>query len=116
MTDTAIDHMLQLLSPLALSREIKQPYHNCRLATVNDHEVRLSVMTSGFQWHRHPESDESFLVLEGELVIAFEDREITLKPGDFLTVPKGVRHCTRPGGERSVNLTFEKTDTETIFG
>ena len=38
------------------------------------------------------------------------------EPGDFLTVPKGVRHCTRPGGERSVNLTFEKTDTETIFG
>jgi len=35
--------------------------------------------------------------------------------GEFLTVPKGVRHRTRPGGDRSVNLTFEKLDAETVF-
>jgi len=103
------------LNPLDLSKEVDQPYHNRRLASVNDHEVRMSVMTHGFPWHHHPDSDESFLVVDGELVIEFADAEIVLQPGQFLTVPAGVRHRTRPGGARSVNLTFEKRGAETIF-
>ena len=103
------------LNPLELSKEVVQPYHNRRLASVNDHEVRMSVMTHGFPWHHHPDSDESFLVVDGELVIEFDDAEIVLQPGQFLTVPAGVRHRTRPGGARSVNLTFEKRGAETIF-
>jgi len=103
------------LNPLELSKEVVQPYHNRRLAAVNDHEVRMSVMTHGFPWHHHPDSDESFLVVDGELVIEFADAEIVLQPGQFLTVPAGVRHRTRPGGARSVNLTFEKRGAETIF-
>jgi mannose-6-phosphate isomerase-like protein (cupin superfamily) len=104
-----------LLDPLLLSREVTQPYHNRRLASVNDHEVRMSVMTHGFPWHHHPDSDESFLVVDGELVIEFADAEVVLQPGQLLTVPAGVRHRTRPAGERSVNLTFEKRGAETIF-
>ena len=103
------------MNPLEISREIHQPYHNRRLAAVNDHEVRMSVMTHGFPWHHHPDSDESFLVVDGELVIEFEDGEVALQPGQFLTVPAGLRHRTRPGGARSVNLTFEKLGAETIF-
>jgi mannose-6-phosphate isomerase-like protein (cupin superfamily) len=103
------------LDPLQISREIQQPYHNRRIAAVNDHEIRMSVMTHGFPWHRHPDSDETFCAVEGELIIEFEDREVRLQPGQFLTVPQGVRHRTRPGGKRSVNLTFEKRDAETIF-
>jgi mannose-6-phosphate isomerase-like protein (cupin superfamily) len=103
------------LDPLQISREIQQPYHNRRIAAVNDHEIRMSVMTHGFPWHHHPDSDETFYAVEGELIIEFADREVTLQPGQFLTVPQGVRHRTRPGGKRSVNLTFEKRDAETIF-
>ena len=103
------------LDPRALSREVERPYHNRRLASVNDHEVRMSVMTHGFPWHHHPDSDESFLVVEGDLIIEFEGGEVVLGPGQLLTVPAGVRHRTRPAGERSVNLTFEKQGAETIF-
>jgi mannose-6-phosphate isomerase-like protein (cupin superfamily) len=49
------------------------------------------------------------------LIIEFTDGEVALNPGQFLTVPAGVRHRTRPGGKRSVNLTFEKRDAETVF-
>ena len=103
------------LAPLRISQTITQPYHNRRIASVNDHEIRMSVMTSGFPWHRHPTSDESFYAIDGELIIEFADHQVVLRPGEFLTVPKGTLHRTRPAGERSVNLTFEKLGAETVF-
>ena len=103
------------VDPVALSQAVTAAYRNCSIARINDHEIRLSVMTSGFPWHRHCDSDETFYAIDGELVIEFDDREVTLRPGQFLTVPKGVRHRTRPGGARSVNLTFEKIGTEAIY-
>lgn len=106
---------LVAIDPLALSREIGEPYHNVSLAKINDHEIRMSVMTEQFRWHRHPDSDETFYGIDGELVIEFEEREVVLKPGQFVTVPAGTLHRTRPGGERSVNLTFERVDADTIF-
>jgi mannose-6-phosphate isomerase-like protein (cupin superfamily) len=75
----------------------------------------MSVMTGQFRWHRHPDSDETFYGIDGDLVIEFEDGEVVVKPGEFLTVPAGTLHRTRPGGARSVNLTFERTDAETVF-
>ena len=103
------------IDPLALSREIAQPYHNVSLATVNDHEIRMSVMTERFRWHRHPDSDETFYGIDGELVIEFEDHEVVVSPGQFVTVPAGTLHRTRPAGARSVNLTFERVGAETVF-
>ena len=83
-------------------------YDNHPIAKVNDHEVRISVMTRPYHWHCHPDSDESFLALEGGLFIDFDDRTVELLPGQMVTVNRGVRHRTRPIGERSVNLTFER--------
>ncbi len=103
------------LDPLRISQAIAQPYHNRRIAAVNDHEIRMSVMTHDFPWHRHPDSDETFYGVEGELIIEFAHHQVVLKPGELLTVPRGVLHRTRPGGERSVNLTFEKLGAETVF-
>ena len=103
------------LNPLRISKAITDFYHNQRIAAVNDHEIRMSVMTSGFPWHRHPTSDESFYAIDGELIIEFAHHQVVLKPGELLTVPKGVLHRTRPKGERSVNLTFEKLGAETEF-
>ena len=99
---------MDLIDPLSLSRAILSDYHNESLTKVNDHEVRISVVTRQYPWHRHPDSDETFFGVEGELVIEFADREILLKPGQFVTVRAGTLHRTRPAGERCVNLTFER--------
>lgn len=88
-------------------------YENHSLTVVNDHEVRISVMTETYPWHCHPDSDESFLSLEGGLLIDFEDRTITLLPGQMVKVERGVLHRTRPLKDRSVNLTFERVETRT---
>lgn len=98
-----------------LSREsaMAENYDNHPIATVNDHEVRISSMTEAYHWHCHPDSDESFLALEGGLLIDFDDRTVELLPGHMITVNRGVRHRTRPIGVRSVNLTFERAGSRT---
>lgn len=75
----------------------------------------MSVMTGPFGWHCHPDSDETFLIVEGWLVIEFETGEVLLRPGQMLTVTREVRHRTRPDGARSVNLTVERAGAGTIF-
>jgi len=113
MTDTSPS--TSPTDPLALSKSIQDRYRNVSLATVNDHEIRMSVMTERFGWHRHPDSDETFLCVDGELVIEFEDGEVAVAPGQLVTVPADTLHRTRPGAARSVNLTFERKDATTLF-
>jgi mannose-6-phosphate isomerase-like protein (cupin superfamily) len=86
---------------------------NLPLALVNDHVVRVSVMTEPYFWHFHPNSDETFLVLEGSVFIDLEDKTIELFPSQLFTIPKKIIHRTRPNGNRSVNLTFEGADLKT---
>ena len=73
-----------------------EPWFNQTLTTVNDSVVRLGVIEGDFHWHKHDDTDEFFLVLEGELLIDFEDRDsVLLHPQQGFTVPKGVVHRTR---------------------
>lgn len=99
-----------------LTDSITEQHKNFLLASNNDHCVRAAVFEGSYQWHSHPNSDESFLVLEGELLIDIEGMEqpISLKPNDLYTVEAGVLHRTRSNC-RTVNLCFEKKDAETIF-
>ena len=115
MTQASYPNLPIVLDPLALSSVITEPYRNSQLTAENDHEIRMSVMTGSFQWHRHPDSDESFYCIDGQLIIEFPDGEVCLRPGQFLTVPAGMLHRTRPAGDRSVNLTFERAGAETQF-
>jgi mannose-6-phosphate isomerase-like protein (cupin superfamily) len=94
---------------LSFESATTESYDNHPIVKVNDHEVRISTMTEAYHWHCHPDSDESFLALEGGLFIDFDDRTVELLPGHMITVNRGVRHRTRPIGERSVNLTFERS-------
>ena len=88
-------------------------YSNIPAAIVNDHVVKISVMTEAYFWHLHPNSDETFLVIEGSVFIDLEDRTIELFPNQLFTIPKNVIHRTRPNGNKSVNLTFEGADMTT---
>lgn len=89
-------------------------YHNVPLSLLNDHVVRLSVMTEPYEWHYHPNSDEVFLGVEGVVCIDLEERTVELAPGQLFTVPANIRHRTRPQASRSVNLTVERADMETV--
>ncbi|CAM2155732.1 Cupin [Pararobbsia alpina] len=107
--------MMLPIDTVAFARGVHNGYRNEVLTTVNDHNVHISVMDEPFRWHFHPNTDETFLTLEGTLVIDFAEGPVHLHAGQMLTVRAGTRHRTRPGGARSVNLTVEREDSETVF-
>jgi mannose-6-phosphate isomerase-like protein (cupin superfamily) len=99
------------------SAAVQQTYKNFVVVNVNDHCVRLAVMTGEYRWHHHPHSDECFMVLEGLLEIDFAGgRTVELRPGELFTIPAGVTHRTR-ARVRTVNLCFENTQayTDAVF-
>ncbi len=69
------------------------------VARYNDNEVRLVKVEGEFIWHQHEDTDELFLVLEGQLDMEFRDRTVTLAPGELIVVPRGTQHrpCARRG-------------------
>jgi len=62
------------------------------IARMNDHEFKLARVQGDFIWHSHAETDETFLVIDGEMVIEFRDGSVALKSGDMFVVPRGKEH------------------------
>ncbi|WP_089300439.1 cupin domain-containing protein [Haloechinothrix alba] len=80
------------------------------VTTVNDYDVRLVKVKGEFVRHQHADTDELFLVIDGELTIRFDAGEVTLGPGELYVVPRGVYHQPVSAGETSV-LLFEPSST-----
>ena len=64
----------------------------------NGHDLMVVKVEGAFVWHAHPDTDDLFLVLSGELDIELRDRTVTLGPGQLFVVPRGVEH--RPVARR----------------
>lgn len=69
------------------------------IARLNDYEVKLVRIEGEFVWHTHDDTDELFLVLDGELTIQLRDGDVSLGPGELFVVPRGVEHCPRADHE-----------------
>lgn len=69
-----------------------EPWSPRTVATLNDYDVRVVKMHGEFTRHRHPETDEFFLVLDGRMLIRMEDGDVELGPGQIYVVPRGVAH------------------------
>jgi mannose-6-phosphate isomerase-like protein (cupin superfamily) len=59
---------------------------------MNDVHFKVALMHGEFVWHRHPETDEAFLVLGGAMRIEFRDGHVDLRQGEMFVVPRGVEH------------------------
>jgi mannose-6-phosphate isomerase-like protein (cupin superfamily) len=80
-----------------------EPWFNQTLTSVNDSVVRLGVLEGEFHWHKHDDTDEFFMVLDGELLIDLADREpVSLTRHQTCTIPRGVMHRTRAPRRTSV--------------
>mgnify|MGYP001287261376 CR=1 FL=1 len=62
------------------------------IAEMNDYQFKLAKIKGEFIWHDHKHTDETFIVLEGEMTLKFRDRDIKLTKGEMFVVPKGVEH------------------------
>lgn len=75
------------------------------VARLNDYDIKLARLEGEFIWHRHEQTDELFLVLDGTLRIQLRDGEVRLSAGELCVVPRGVEHCPiTEGGPCSVVL------------
>ncbi|MEP2734667.1 MAG: cupin domain-containing protein [Erythrobacter sp.] len=80
-------------------------------AHYNGHEVRIARAEGEFPWHSHPDNDELFFVLEGELFIDFRGSSEKLDKGEMLVVPRGVEHRTRTENGQAKVLIIDPADT-----
>lgn len=69
-----------------------EPWSPRTVSTLNDYDVRVVKTRGEFTRHRHPETDELFLVLRGGLIIRMDDGDVELGPGQLYVVPRGVPH------------------------
>lgn len=81
---------------------------------VNDQEIKIVTIQGEFVWHHHQETDECFLVLDGEMRMGIregnEERELPVRPMQLIVVPRGVEHRPRSEGVCRV-LLLERADT-----
>jgi mannose-6-phosphate isomerase-like protein (cupin superfamily) len=95
--------------------DITDSYKNQVLFDINKECMRLAVFEGEYRWHHHPDTDELFLVVTGELHLEFEGgAQATLTEWQSMVVPAGTVHRTRAIG-RTVNLTYEKQGAQTVF-
>ena len=62
------------------------------IAALNDYQVKLAKIQGTFVRHNHPETDELFLVVSGEMILHFDNDQVLLKQGELYVVPQGVYH------------------------
>lgn len=93
-----------------------------KLATIDDHwnpriaaelngqAVKLVKLSGEFVWHHHENEDELFFVIRGTLRMCFHDREVTVRQGEMIVVPRGVEH--KPVADEEVEvMLFEPLST-----
>ena len=72
------------------------------IAEMNNYQFKLVKIKGDFIWHDHQDTDETFIVLEGNLRIDFRDGSVDIGPGEMYIVPKGVEH--KPFAENEVKM------------
>lgn len=106
--------------PLSLSTALAsfEALWSPRIVTrVNDYDVRVAKVGGEHIWHVHDDTDEFFLVLEGELRISLREpageRTVLLPRGSVFTVPRGTEHKPHAPSGAAI-LLFEPTGTPTV--
>ncbi len=89
------------------------PYKPGIVGYLNDYKVLVVKVKGPFVWHKHDETDDFFLVIDGHLTIHLRDRDVELDPGELFVVPKGVEHCPEAAEETRVLLIEPKGTVNT---
>jgi mannose-6-phosphate isomerase-like protein (cupin superfamily) len=85
-------------------RELSKPWSPRVVGEMNDHQFKLVKLRGEFVWHAHPEADEAFFVLDGEMELEFRDHSVSLGIGEFYVVPRGLEHRTKTRTECAIML------------
>ena len=69
------------------------------IAQMNDYHFKLVKFQGEFVWHDHKDTDEVFIVLDGEMTIHFRNDDVSVKKGEMIVIPKGEKHKTSAKNE-----------------
>jgi mannose-6-phosphate isomerase-like protein (cupin superfamily) len=72
------------------------------MAEMNDYQFKIVKILGDFLWHDHPDTDETFIVLDGVLRIDMRDGHVLVRSGEMFVVPRGVEH--KPYAEHEVKM------------
>lgn len=72
------------------------------IAEMNDYQFKVVKLQGDFIWHDHKDTDETFIVIEGNLRIDLRDGAVHVAAGEMFVVPRGVEH--KPYAEHEVKL------------
>ena len=73
------------------------------IAKMNDYEFKIVKFKGEFIWHSHPDTDETFIILDGKMILHFRDNLVELNSGEMIVIPKGVEHKpTSPEGYKAL--------------
>jgi mannose-6-phosphate isomerase-like protein (cupin superfamily) len=71
-------------------------------ATGQAYSVLLGVVPVGHPappLHTHPHTDEAFYVASGELTVRLVDRDVAVRSGGFVYIPRGTAHTAWNSGD-----------------
>jgi len=104
-------HKTNIAEKLSLFKDYWKPHI---AAELNDQLVKLVKFKGPFTWHHHDKEDELFLVLKGSFRLEFREdgteRQLELKEGEMVVVPRGIEHKPVADEECHV-LLFEPATT-----
>ena len=80
---------------------------------MNDYQFKLVKIENDFTWHKHEDTDETFLVIEGKMGIEFEDQTVELSEGEMIVIPKGKKHKPYADKEAKIMIIEPKGVTNT---
>ena len=83
---------------------LERPYAPGIVGYMNDYKLQIVKVKGPFVWHKHEDTDDFFLVMQGRLTIQLRDRKIHLEAGELFVVPRGVEHCPTADEEALVLL------------
>jgi mannose-6-phosphate isomerase-like protein (cupin superfamily) len=96
-----VDDKVNLAEKFAL---LDGPFKPGVVGYMNDNKLVVVKVEGEFVWHKHDDTDDFFLVIEGEITIQLRDRDIQLSQGELFVVPRGVEHRPRADREALVLL------------
>ena len=80
------------LSPLQIASALEDHWSPRVISEVDNHYVKVAKIKGSFVWHDHQHQDELFFILQGSMIMEYEDKTVKLETGDLHVVPKGVMH------------------------
>ena len=90
-----------------------EQWHPKIAGELNDSYVKIARVQGEFVWHQHENEDELFFVVKGTLTIKLHDKDLTIREGEFVIIPKGVEHMPVAEKEVWIMMLEPKTTSNT---